>query len=131
MGKIGILTSVLLAAMAPNANARRGPSRLGNPAISKPLVIALNASSRGVYGEPAFYLRVPSPSRSLVMFFKPDDVVDVLQSMGEWGRGEPQAMLANIERELPLKTDTDIFKYQLRSFTLWSAKDWLVTELLR
>jgi len=126
----GFATMVLLLAVATGADARCGPSRRGNPAISAPQPITLNASSRGVFSAAAFYLHVPGSDRRLVLFFKPDDVVDALQKLRDSGLDDAGVLLSAIQPELPLRGDSDLFQYMMRSYNLWSARDWLVTELL-
>jgi len=115
---LGILLSVVPA----YSSARCGPSRMTTSGISKPREIALEGSRRGVYAGPAFYLRViTNPNRPLVLFFKPEDVVAALQN---------DSWLAVIQQDLPLHTDTDLFKYRLRGTRYWFGLEALVTELL-
>jgi hypothetical protein len=130
MGLTRFATMVFLLAAA-GADARCGPSRRGNPAISAPQPITLTASSRGVFTAAAFYLHVSGSGRRLVLFFKPDDVVDALQKLRDSGLDDAGVLLSAIQPELPLRGDRDLFQYMMRSYNLWSARESLVTELLR
>ena len=90
----------------------------------------------GVREKPAFYLR--SMSSSAVFFFKPEDLVAQLE---KWiaieGANTPathrfdlHGPLDWIRRDLPLKEDTDLFKYALRDLSFADRLDYLAADLL-
>jgi hypothetical protein len=90
----------------------------------------------GVRAQPAFYLR--STQYMLVLFFKPDDVVALLQDWiakekadkpASW-RSDLEDPLEWIRRDLPLKEDTDLFKYVLRDEGFGTRLDYLAAGLL-
>jgi hypothetical protein len=90
----------------------------------------------GVREKPAFYLRITSSP--VVLFFKPEDLVAHLE---EWiakeranrpamQRSDLQDPLDWIRHDLPLKEDTDLFKYGLRDPGFASRVEYLAADLL-
>lgn len=90
----------------------------------------------GVREQPAFYLR--STQYMLVLFFEPEDVVALLQEWiakehadkpASW-RSDLEDPLEWIRRDIPLKEDTDLFKYVLRDEGFGARLDYLAAGLL-
>jgi len=68
-----------------------------------------------------------------VFFFKPEDVVRVIEKFARDGapnNGAAVAVLDRIRRDLPLKEDTDLFKYAVRDMRFANSLESVVTELL-
>lgn len=85
--------------------------------------IDLDAYARVVREQPAFYYH--DTERDYVFFMSPADVVAWLEAQGK------QTLLQLLKRDLPLKEDTDLFKYSLRTREA-SPLDihWLIAGLL-
>jgi len=124
-----------LAIASPDAVARCAPRF--ERGLAKPQTITLTGPLPSV---PAFYLRVfANPNRDVIVFFKPDDVVEALNELYKLApteahnpvRGEQRNYLDAILGDLPLEEDTDLFKYTLRDRKNWVRQDALVQELLR
>ncbi len=90
----------------------------------------------GVRDKPAFYLRNTWPS--LVLFFKPEDVVALFEDRIAKERADKPAMQRSdfqdrldwIRADLPLKEDTDLFKYALREDGFAVYLEYWVADLL-
>jgi hypothetical protein len=95
------------------------------------VTIKLDGLAGGVREHPAFYLRdMDHPN---VFFFKPEDVARVIEKFARDSApndGAAVAVLERIRRDLPLKEDTDLFKYAVRDIRFTNSLDSLVTELL-
>ncbi|HEV8443778.1 MAG TPA: hypothetical protein VGQ27_09870 [Steroidobacteraceae bacterium] len=88
--------------------------------------IELDAPKHGAREQPAFYLR--EPEHNLVLFFKPRDVLTVLEQRA--GDSRLANVVAEIRADLPLKEDTDLFKYDLRGEGFDGLLDFIVADLL-
>jgi hypothetical protein len=71
--------------------------------------IELQGQKLGIRERPAYYLS--DPGRSFVFFFRPEDVLEVVDAYHSDSKVE--RMLARIRDDLPLKEDTDLFKYSV------------------
>jgi len=124
-----------LSLVAPlDSFARCGPSRLREH-VTKPQTITLQGAERGVRAAPAFYLRLPN--QWVMMFFKPEDIVEQLKKAGARDQvevstpGSTQAYYDAITRDLPLKEDTDLFKYVLQDRSSLTRQEVVIAELLK
>ena len=86
--------------------------------------IALDGLKGGVREHPAYYLR--DAQRHLVFFLKPEHVVTLLEA----GGNDYADSLERMRRDLPLKEDTDLFKYGVRDIRFYNLLDDLVAKLL-
>ena len=134
MSRHAMLVAGIFAFAAAGAPAKCPLSTLTR-GVNKPKTITLNAAERGVRDAPAFYLHgaefVP------VMFFKPEDVVERLKKNIVELRENPTVVgaawekyLEQVRRDLPLREDTDLFKYSLRAPTFAANMSELVGALL-
>jgi len=82
----------------------------------------------GVRDQPAFYLREDMPER--VLFFRPEDVLALFDSWSVNQQQEVRATLERIRSDLPLKEDTDLFKYALRDAHFGAIVEYLAADLL-
>lgn len=64
-----------------------------------------------------------------VVLLKPDSVVNYLKNVGNIGNGAE--LLALIEKDLPIKENTDLFKYGVINTSFTSDIDFLVAEILQ
>ncbi|HEV7608994.1 MAG TPA: hypothetical protein VGO61_16745 [Steroidobacteraceae bacterium] len=136
MSRLAVALFVLSLAAPPAALARCGPSRLSG-GITKPQIIKLNALERGVRDAPAFYMQLPQSW--VLLYFKPEDVVAQLKQTAAQYRSKDltaatsatDEYLAAISRDLPLKEDTDLFKYVLQDNHFHSRQEFLVADLLK
>ena len=125
--RLAIAVVALLSFVSSDAMARCGPSRLSG-GITKPEVIKMNALERGVRDAPAFYMQLPQSW--VLLYFKPEDVVAQLKKAG--GTNDTtDAYLTAITHDLPLKEDTDLFKYVLQNSDFHSRQEFLVSDLLK
>jgi hypothetical protein len=88
------------------------------------VTIDLEPFSREVRLQPAFYYH--DRERSHVFFVKAEDVVGWVES-----HGDSRPLLDLLRRDLPLKEDTDLFKYslQVRSFSAGDIS-YLLSDLI-
>jgi hypothetical protein len=111
-----------------------GPKN-ARPRLGKPTVITLTGTERGARAAPAFYVRRPE---HLVIFLKPDDVLEALREQEAKyveNRNDGPAKLVRafadaVAADLPLKEDTDLLKYSFRSTNLGFQADGVVDWLL-
>ena len=82
----------------------------------------------GIRDKPAFYLRESLPER--VLFLRPEDLLGLLHGWDEKNRQEIKLTLDQMLADVPLKEDTDIFKYALRDARFGAAIEYLAAELL-
>ena len=82
----------------------------------------------GVRDQPAFYLREDMPER--VLFFRPEDVLALFDSWSVNQQQEVRATLERIRSDLPLKEDTDLFKYALRDAHFGAIVEYMAADLL-
>jgi hypothetical protein len=136
MRRLSIALLALLLVAPTDVFARCGPSRLrGN--VTKPETIKLNGAERGVRDAPAFYLRMANPW--VILLFKPEDIVEQLKKDGAryhaedlaTAAGQTQKYFDAISRDLPLKENTDLFKYVLQERGFATRQDFMVSELLK
>jgi len=136
MPKLASLLLVLSLIAPLDTFARCGPSRLRGH-VTKPVTITLKGAERGIRNAPAFYLR--QPNQWVMMFFKPEDIIEQLKKDGARYRAEiltmaasgAQAYLDAITRDLPLKEDTDLFKYVLHDRSFLTRQEVVIAELLK
>jgi len=78
------------------------------------VTIQLDTPKHAARDQPAFYLR--DAEHSLVLFFKPQDVVAALEEHVNGAKKDARLapILVAVRADLPLKEDTDLFKYELR-----------------
>ncbi len=82
----------------------------------------------GIRDKPAFYLRESPPER--VLFFRPEDLLGLLHGWDANQQQEIKVTLDQMRADLPLKEDTDLFKYALRDARFGAAIEYLAAELL-
>ena len=86
--------------------------------------IELDALGHGVRAAPSFYYN--DPEHRIVYFMKPEDVVDWLEH-----QKQEKLMLQLVKADLPLKEDTDLFKYALKTDTVVPESiGWLLAGML-
>ena len=73
---------------------------------------------------PAFYLRVPSVNT--VLFFRPEDVLTTLASR----LGQRPRMLDLLRADLPLRENTDLYKYVVNDDSALWPMEYVVATLL-
>jgi hypothetical protein len=125
----------VLAVASADAAAGCGPSRFTSRTLTRPKTISLDTVART---SPAFYLRVEARSRDLVMYFKADDVISELTRMAaaslkssdDAAYKDLHEFLERVARDLPLKENTDLFKYAIEDPERSKRIDDLVSEML-
>jgi len=128
-------TAVWMLLVAGTAHASEG---CGQRALHDKSTATLMLSPMNVFasGQPLFYLRYTDDLH--VLYFKPEDVVAVLEEELAGLRAkyptvtfsESRIPLGWIRQDLPLKEDTDLFKYGLREPGFALDLDLLVAALL-
>lgn len=119
--------SVLLVLSSGIANAE---SFCGKRALQSADTIQLDTPKHGAREQPAFYLR--DPEHSLVLFFKPQDVIAALEKHVNGPKKDARLapILSAVRADLPLKEDTDLFKYEFRGEGWRGLIDHVVATLL-
>ena len=127
----------LLAFAAGDAHARK-PAKCGHRSkqtvVSTITLTGPRAEDRAI---PTFYFQ--NERQNNVMFFRPEDAITTLGEMivrdekvfGEGKAKGQRGLLAEIEKDLPLREHTDLYKYAFRDSGHRLVAELLVTELLR
>jgi hypothetical protein len=89
-------------------------------------VLELDGVQRRVREQPAFYLR--GADQRFTYFFEPDHVLAVVEAKKAAHPGL-QNSLERMRLDLPLREDTDLFKFALRDPTFAWLLDYFVAEL--
>ena len=115
--------SIFLALSSGVANA---DDFCGKHALRSPnsVIIQLDTPKHGARNQPAFYLR--DTEHMLVLFFKPQDVVAALEKQD----AKLASLLTAVRSDLPLKEDTDLFKYEFRGEGWHGLMDHIVANLI-
>jgi hypothetical protein len=134
-GRVALL--VMLAGMAPVAFGRCGPSWFSEHGVRKPVTVTLAGPQRNEGDAPVFYLR-SERKEWFLLTVRPEDLVRTLEDYGAKpdGRatgdngGTLRYFYEQVTRDLPLKEDTDLFKYVLRDNRLDAWFDRLTPDLM-
>ena len=132
-GHFVAVVCALLAAGTADASEGCGQRELRNKSTA---TLMLDPANVFASGQPLFYLRYTNDVH--VLYFRPEDVVAVLEAELAGLRAKYPAVtfsesripLGWIRQDLPLKEDTDLFKYGLRHPEFALDMDVLVAELL-
>lgn len=94
------------------------------------VTIQLDTPKHGTRAQPAFYLR--DTEHSLVLFFKPQDVVAALEKLANGPKPDTRLsqILSAVRADLPLKDNTDLFKYEFHGEGWHGLADNVVATLL-
>lgn len=82
----------------------------------------------GRIAKPMFYAR----SQQFVMFFDPSQAIETLNAIVAKSRSESdKSLLVEIQKELPLKRDTDLFQSAVENPVLFLRTQYLIADLLQ
>jgi len=132
-GHYATVVCALLVAVAANASEGCGQRELRDKSTA---AVMLSPEKVFASGQPLFYLRYTNDVR--VLYFRPEDVVAFLEEELAGLRAKyPSVTFSEtgipldwIRQDLPLKEDTDLFKYGLRNPAFALDIDLLVADLL-
>jgi len=127
-----LLLTAISSVMFLSSTARADPCTARQLRARTTETISLDGLKGGVREHAAFYLR--DTRKDLVFFFKPEHVLALLESWSVHAVASDRSTFAeSLERvrsDLPLKEDTDLFKYGIHSNIFNARLDDLVVELL-
>lgn len=120
-----MLVAAMLSGCADTTEPSCSPRQLRAP---ETVTINLYPEAHEMRKKPGFYLAGPEPNHYIVFFFKPEDVLALVEKRAE--RQDLKATLEAMRRDLPLDRDTDLFKYALRDQEFEFVLQYLLADLL-